>query len=534
MAGSEFASSSFNATYGNGSMGEDPYLEAPLKQILITVFVVIFALSLFGNFLVVFVIARNKSMHTVTNFFLANLAFADLLVAVFCVIPQLLWYVLESWPLGLLICRLHKYMTSAATTASILILTVISVERYIAILHPLETRRVLTSRRLTITVMLVWMLSAVVNIPVALFYNLLHYGDNKYCTPSTLSEGVARVHSILFCVFFYTIPLLIMAVLYGIISRKLWTTSTGKRVFTSGEDSGFQRGKGSRFTSRITGRFSKAKAHASNHSSTSNAAANIYRPDNDTEGTVVLEITKDCNKKDGNVKSKLEEVSTEPPKNQKIGPFFVHEPTDDLESTPGTEMEVKVPLTANEGNNNSNGKKDDTTNISAVSGSKRTGRKAPDPKLTRNQSSMSVGKDRSSKRANDEISSGRSRGKGRSNVMAARKKVIRLLVFIVVSFALCLFPVQLQTFWQAFGHSTFLSSQGGIYFLPFSQALYFFNSALNPFLYAFFSDNFRAKFKQTLKLGVQSNRASMVSRSALQRLPSMTSYAQTETVYVST
>ncbi|XP_054772013.2 trissin receptor-like [Lytechinus pictus] len=533
MSGSEFASSSFNSSYGNGSMVEDPFLEAPLKQILITVFVVIFALSFFGNILVVYVIARNKSMHTVTNFFLANLALADLLVAVFCVIPQLLWYVLDSWPLGLLICRLHKYMTSAATTASILILTVISVERYIAILHPLETRRVLTTRRLTITVMLVWMLSAVVNIPVALFYNLLHYGDKKYCTPSELSEGVARMHTIIFCVFFYTIPLIIMAVLYGIISRKLWTTSTGKRVF-SGEDSGFQRGTGSRFTSRITGRFSKAKSNASNHSNANNAAGNIYRPNTDTEGTVVLEIANDGDKKDGNIKSKLEEVSTGPSKNQKIGPFFVDEPTDDLESTPGTEMDVKVPLTANEGNNNLNGTKEDTTNITAVSGSKRTSRNAPDPKLTRNQSSISVGKDRSSKRANDDVSSGRSRGKGRSNVMAARKKVIRLLVFIVVSFALCLFPVQLQTFWQAFGHNIILNSQGGIYFLPFSQALYFFNSALNPFLYAFFSDNFRAKFKQTLKLGKQTNRASMTSRSALQRLPSMTSYAQTETVYVST
>ncbi|XP_072170415.1 uncharacterized protein [Diadema setosum] len=474
-------------------------------------------------------------MHTVTNFFLANLALADLLVAIFCVIPQLLWYVMENWPLGDAMCRLHKYMISAATTASILLLTVISVERYIAILHPLETRRVLTTRRLTVTVMLVWLLSAVVNIPLLLFYQADTYGEIVYCmTAPNLTLRAGRIHGLTFFVFFYALPLTIMSVLYGIISRKLWTTSTGKRVFTSGDGGGFQRGTGSRFTSRITGRFSRAKTNSTSTANTNHTSANIYRPDNEREGTVILEMNNVGKTKDGVVKSKLEEVTkeSEPPKNQKIGPFFVHEPTSEEDPPVNPDPDVKLPL-MNEGNNNANGPKVDTKAVAVVSSSSPKESKQRDHKLSRNQSSASVVKGGSSKRGNDEISSGRARGKGRDNVMAARKKVIRLLVIIVASFALCLFPAQLQVLLHSFGYDEILTSHGGIIFLPFSHALYFVNSALNPFLYAFFSDNFRAKFKQTLKPRSHSHRMSSSSKPGLQRLHSMTSYAQTEVVYVS-
>ncbi len=53
-----------------------------------------------GNALVLFVVARHRKMRTVTNFFLANLAAADLCVGIFCVLPNLSVYLSPYWVLG--------------------------------------------------------------------------------------------------------------------------------------------------------------------------------------------------------------------------------------------------------------------------------------------------------------------------------------------------------------------------------------------------------------------------------------------------
>ncbi|CAG2116722.1 unnamed protein product [Medioppia subpectinata] len=90
-----------------------------------------------SNSLVIAVLALNRETQTATNFFLLNLAVADLCVALFC--------------------------------------------RYLALVYPLLSRRLLTIRKLKITIIIVWILSAVccfprfiifgtVNIPMDLVY----------------------------------------------------------------------------------------------------------------------------------------------------------------------------------------------------------------------------------------------------------------------------------------------------------------------------------------------------------------------------
>lgn len=62
-------------------------LKQPLELIIIysIAYSVVFLFALFGNLCVIAVVWRNRRMHNVTNFFIVNLAVADVLVAVFVV-----------------------------------------------------------------------------------------------------------------------------------------------------------------------------------------------------------------------------------------------------------------------------------------------------------------------------------------------------------------------------------------------------------------------------------------------------------------
>jgi len=57
--------------------------------ILIIGYLLVLCFGLVGNFSVLIVVARTPRMVTVTNLFICNLAVADLLVLIFCILPNL-------------------------------------------------------------------------------------------------------------------------------------------------------------------------------------------------------------------------------------------------------------------------------------------------------------------------------------------------------------------------------------------------------------------------------------------------------------
>jgi len=84
-----------------------------------------------------------------------------------------------------------------------------------------------------------------------------------------------------------------------------------------------------------------------------------------------------------------------------------------------------------------------------------------------------------------------------TTVAKARKKVIRLLICVVVAFAICVFPHMVKVldhYWNIFtiSHKTMLILS------PVSFIILYMNSVLNPFLYAIFSTNFRRSFADSV------------------------------------
>lgn len=78
---------------GRGGDGEDEDLlyrhSAWVMCVLIAGYLFVLCFGLLGNFSVLIVVARTPRMSTVTNLFICNLALADLLVLIFCILPNL-------------------------------------------------------------------------------------------------------------------------------------------------------------------------------------------------------------------------------------------------------------------------------------------------------------------------------------------------------------------------------------------------------------------------------------------------------------
>lgn len=86
------------------------------------------------------------------------------------------------------------------------------------------------------------------------------------------------------------------------------------------------------------------------------------------------------------------------------------------------------------------------------------------------------------------------------NVITSRRKVIRLLLAIVVSFAICMLPHHVRLLAELWipitnYHPSFLHHLVP----PFTFWLFYLNSALNPILYAFLSNNFRQGLTETFR-----------------------------------
>lgn len=87
----------FISLYGLRPLVYTPELPGRAKLAFVLTGVLIFALALFGNALVVYVVTRSKAMRTVTNIFICSLALSDLLIAFFCIPVTMLQNISDNW-----------------------------------------------------------------------------------------------------------------------------------------------------------------------------------------------------------------------------------------------------------------------------------------------------------------------------------------------------------------------------------------------------------------------------------------------------
>ncbi|KAH0948151.1 hypothetical protein HN011_006119 [Eciton burchellii] len=209
-----------------------PYSDRPETYIVPIVFLLILLIGLTGNGVLALTILRHTNMRNVPNTYVLSLALGDLLVIVTCVPFTFTVYILDSWPFGLLLCKLSECAKDISIGVSVFTLTALSADRFFAIVDPMRKLHVTGSgRRATrftaIVAVLIWLLAIVCAIPASFSYIRVFKVNRNVsfcaCYPFPEEYGPNYPKVILICRFFiyYVIPLGIIAVFYMLMARHL-------------------------------------------------------------------------------------------------------------------------------------------------------------------------------------------------------------------------------------------------------------------------------------------------------------------------
>ncbi|XP_048356668.1 5-hydroxytryptamine receptor 2B [Sphaerodactylus townsendi] len=120
-----------------------------------------------GNILVILAVSLEKKLQYATNYFLMSLAVADLLVGLLVMPIALLTVMSEiAWPLPQDLCPVWLFLDVLFSTASIMHLCAISLDRYVAIKKPIQASQYNSRATTLIKITVVWLISIGIALPI--------------------------------------------------------------------------------------------------------------------------------------------------------------------------------------------------------------------------------------------------------------------------------------------------------------------------------------------------------------------------------
>ncbi|XP_039927005.1 thyrotropin-releasing hormone receptor isoform X2 [Hirundo rustica] len=200
-------------------------ITAEYQVVTILLVLLICGLGIVGNIMVVLVVLRTKHMRTPTNCYLVSLAVADLMVLVAAGLPNITESLYRSWVYGYVGCLCITYLQYLGINASSFSIAAFTIERYIAICHPIKAQLLCTFSRAKKIILFVW---AFTSIYCMLWFFLLDLNTvaDKETTVVSCGYKVSRsYYSPIYMMdfgIFYVVPMVLATVLYGLIARILF------------------------------------------------------------------------------------------------------------------------------------------------------------------------------------------------------------------------------------------------------------------------------------------------------------------------
>lgn len=197
----------------------DEYIASKGVVVLLAVlYVSIATIAVIGNSIIIFVVIARRNMQNATNVFIANLAFADVVLGFFAAPFQWQSAMLNRWVLDGFMCKVAPFIKNVSVMVSVLTLTLVAIDRYLAVIHPLKAG---FGKYIVIIILaIIWIISMGASIPQLLYYqtytvfSVKMLKEKTICKPIWPSRGFEFYYGILTFFSQYAIPLIIITYSY--------------------------------------------------------------------------------------------------------------------------------------------------------------------------------------------------------------------------------------------------------------------------------------------------------------------------------
>ncbi|XP_072313835.1 B2 bradykinin receptor-like [Eucyclogobius newberryi] len=138
---------------------------------------IISALGILLNIFVLLVFCLHKKPCTIAEIYLSNLAASDLILVSCLPFWAVNIYNNFQWPFGLFLCKVVNLGIKMNAYCSIYFVVLVSIDRYIALVHAMSHGRMRRPKYAKISCLLVWLFGLVLGSPVVIFRKVEYIAD---------------------------------------------------------------------------------------------------------------------------------------------------------------------------------------------------------------------------------------------------------------------------------------------------------------------------------------------------------------------
>ncbi|XP_058813272.1 octopamine receptor beta-2R-like isoform X1 [Topomyia yanbarensis] len=210
------------AVLGDGVAASGEWMDVVLLVLKASLMMFIIVAAIFGNLLVIISVKRHRKLRVITNYFVVSLAMADIMVAMMAMTFNFSVQITGSWKFGSFMCDVWNSLDVYFSTASILHLCCISVDRYYAIVKPLKYPISMTKRVVAIMLLNTWISPALLSfVPIfAGWYTTDKHKEDVLNNPDSCLFIVNKPYAVISSSISFFIPCTIMVFTYFQIFRE--------------------------------------------------------------------------------------------------------------------------------------------------------------------------------------------------------------------------------------------------------------------------------------------------------------------------
>lgn len=204
-----------------------------------------FVIGIVGNSMVVAVIYCYMKLKTVANIFVLNLAVSDLTFLITLPMWATVTATRYHWPFGEFLCKASGGLVIFNLYTSVFFLTALSIDRYLAIVHPVRSRRFRTVAYARITCVVIWLVGFMLSVLTAMTRGVHRIKDTNSTMCGTMYYSIGNAVkwkqfllaiSLMKSLLGFLVPFIIIITCYCLIGRALLGAKHIQKSSRSRED----------------------------------------------------------------------------------------------------------------------------------------------------------------------------------------------------------------------------------------------------------------------------------------------------------